>query len=98
MASGPEALLKTLFKAMGFDPQQFAGGVQEFIGTVYGRLDEFDRRMKAQEELMRQIVALLVERQNERQNGAGGSVVQFEREPDQLRISGSDRATGTTGG
>lgn len=49
MASGPEVIIKSLFRAMGFDPAQFAASIQAFTTDVYTKLAEFDRRMNVLE-------------------------------------------------
>ena len=59
--SGTEMMVKTLLKAIGFDPQEFIGGLQGFIGDVYKKMDDFDKRFSVYEENQRQIIAMLEE-------------------------------------
>ena len=59
--SGTEMMVKTLLKAIGFDPQEFIGGLQRFISDVYKKMEDFDRRFLVYEENQRQIIAMLEE-------------------------------------
>lgn len=99
MASGPEALLKSLFRAMGFDPAEMATGLQQFITDVYTRLDDFDKRMTAQEILMRQIVEKL-DGQHREQRGEiiDGNVVQFAAGIISISSSDENGTDGRSGG
>lgn len=53
--NGIEGMMNVLFRSMGINPQEILTGVGQFMQTVYTRLDEFDKRMTALENLCREI-------------------------------------------
>jgi len=42
-------MIKTLLKAAGFNPEQFAQGVSGFISDTQARIVDFDARLRAME-------------------------------------------------
>ena len=64
--TGIESLLATCIKAIGLDPKVLIAQMSGFIEHVYTKLADFDRRMKSQEELMREIHTLLLSRDLEK--------------------------------
>ena len=59
MATGMEALMGSLLKSMGFDPAKLQGDIGAFVSDVYARLEAFDKRMTAQEDILSDIRGLL---------------------------------------
>jgi hypothetical protein len=49
MAMGVETLLKSLLNAMGFNPEEFIGGMSAFVNGTQTKLADFDRRLTALE-------------------------------------------------
>jgi hypothetical protein len=52
MASGTEMLMNALLKAAGFNPKEFAEGINNFVGGVNSKLTEFDARLTNVETLL----------------------------------------------
>ena len=98
MAAGMEMMLSSMFRAMGFNPQEFIARIEGFLSFVQGEMkkftkasDDIDRRLSELQEgqnELRSMLAMLLALHGEYPSTKELTHVAIEYEPDHRNAGG----------